>query len=372
MNSDRRSLYISAYTILALLLLALFVSTRYNEILCACVMGIAAVSVLLIVKKRAIHAYTKRQITALMCFIGFLCVSLYLFSGFAFGFARPLHSFSLHTLWRFILPITVTVIASECIRSVMLAQKSRHTDVLCYVICVLSEILLSSTIRDINSHYTLMDVIAQGFLPAVIANLLYHYLSRRYGAAPNIGYRLFVCLYSYILPIGSAMPSSLYSTVRIFLPILIYFFIDAIYEKKKKNALAKKHIAGYAVSILGMVISVLFVMLISCQFRFCLLVIATPSMTGEINQGDAIIYEEYDEQKIEAGQILVFEKNGSTVVHRVVEIENINGQTKYITKGDANENNDEGYITKSNVIGLVKAKLPMVGQPTLWLRNIFK
>ncbi len=372
MNKDKRILYICSYTVCALLLVALFVSTHYNEFLCAALMCVMAVLISVIIKKRAIYSYTKRQITTLMCFIGFLCVSLFILSGLFFGFANPLHLFSFDTLWRYILPIAVTVTASEILRSVMLAQNSRHIDILSHVICVLSEVLLSSTLADIDSVYILVDVIAQTFLPAVIANLLYTYLSRRYGMMPNIGYRLFISLFSYIIPITSNIPSSLYATIKLFVPILIYLFIDAIYEKKKKNALAKKHIVGYALSITGMVIAILYVMLISCQFRYGLLVIATPSMTGEINQGDAIIYEEYDDRKIEVGQILVFEKNGSTIVHRVVEIENINGQTRYITKGDANEDNDTGYITKSNITGTVEAKLPMVGQPTLWLKNIFK
>ncbi len=372
MNKDKHILYISSYAVCALLLVSLFVYTRYNELLCAALMCIMAVSISFVIKKRAIYAYTKRQITALMCFIGFLCVSLFILSGLFFGFARPLHRFSFNTLWLYILPIAATVTASEILRSVMLAQNSKHSDILSYVICILSEVLLSSTLVNIDSVYIFVDVIAQTFLPAVIANLLYTYLSRRYGMMPNIGYRLFIGLFPYIIPITSNMPSSLYATIKLFVPILIYFFIDAMYEKKKRNALAKKHIAGYALSIVGMVMAILYVMLISCQFRYGLLVIATPSMTGELNQGDAIIYEEYDDRRIEVGQILVFEKNDSTIVHRVVEIENINGQTRYITKGDANENNDMGYITKSNITGIVEAKLPIVGQPTLWLRDIFK
>ncbi len=372
MNKDRRILYISSYAASALLLLMLFISTRYNEILCAVLLSGIAVLISWIIKKRAIYAHTKTQVTALLCFIGFLCVSIYLLSGLAFGFARPRHPFSFETLWQYILPITASVIASEHLRAILLAQESRHTSILAYIICILSEILLSTTVRDIHSFYVLVDVVAQTLLPAIIANLLYHYLSRRYGAAPNIGYRLLISLYPYIIPIDSAMSESLHSTLRLFLPILIYFFIDALYEKKKKNALAKKHIVGYAASLLVMVIALLYVMLISCQFSFGLLVIATPSMTGEINQGDAVIYRDYEEQKIEAGQILVFEKDGSTVVHRVVEVEYINGQTRYTTKGDANEDNDAGYITESNVIGIVEAKLPMVGQPTLWLRELFK
>lgn len=372
MKTDRRILYISAYAVSALLLLSLSVSTRYNEILCAALMCVMAVLISVIIKKRAIYAYTKRQITALMCFNGFFYVSLYLFSGLFFGFGRPLHSFSLDTLWRYILPIAVTIVSSEVLRTIMLAQNSRHIDILSYIICVLSELLLSSTIADIQSSYVLVDVVAQTLFPAIIANLLYTYLSRRYGAMPNIGYRLMISLFAYIIPIASNMPASLYAVLKLIIPILIYYFIDATYEKKKRNALAKKSFLGYVLSGVAMVIVVLFVMLISCRFRYGLLVIGSPSMTGEIHKGDAIIYEAYDDRKIEVGHILVFEKNGSTIVHRVVEVDIIDGQSRFITKGDANEEEDMGYILKSDITGIVQAKIPAVGWPTLWLRDLFK
>ena len=112
-------------------------------------------------------------------------------------------------------------------------------------------------------------------------------------------------------------------------------------------------------------------MLISNQFRFGAYVIATESMTGEINKGDIVIYEKYEDHDIEKGQVIVFEKNNSVVVHRVENIENINGITRYYTKGDANEDSDSGYITKGDIIGVVNYKLPFIGYPSIWIRSLF-
>jgi signal peptidase len=94
-------------------------------------------------------------------------------------------------------------------------------------------------------------------------------------------------------------------------------------------------------------------------------------MTGELNRGDAIIFERYEDQTIEEGQVIVFEKGKNKVVHRVVEVQNINGVTRYYTKGDANEDNDAGYITRAEIIGLTDYKIPYVGMPTLWVRELF-
>ena len=94
-------------------------------------------------------------------------------------------------------------------------------------------------------------------------------------------------------------------------------------------------------------------------------------MTGELNKGDVSIFESYDGQPIEKGQVIVFEQDGSMIVHRVVDIQRINGQNQYYTKGDANEANDAGFVTKSQIRGLVNFKVPYLGYPTLWLRSLF-
>jgi signal peptidase len=112
-------------------------------------------------------------------------------------------------------------------------------------------------------------------------------------------------------------------------------------------------------------------MVISNQFFIGTYVIATESMTGELNKGDAAIYERYDDQTITEGQVIAFEKNGIVVIHRVVDIQIINGQTRYFTKGDANEGLDSGFIFDSNIIGLINFKIPYIGYPTLWLRSLF-
>jgi signal peptidase len=115
-------------------------------------------------------------------------------------------------------------------------------------------------------------------------------------------------------------------------------------------------------------------MLISCQFRFGAVVIASPSMTGEINKGDTIIYESYEHcEGADVGDVIVFEKNpGKRVVHRIVEETVVDGELRYITKGDANEDIDAGYVTDAQIVGKVRLKLLYVGYLSLWLYEIAK
>jgi signal peptidase len=97
-------------------------------------------------------------------------------------------------------------------------------------------------------------------------------------------------------------------------------------------------------------------------------------MTGEINKGDMIVYEEYTagKQFVEEQDVVVYIKNGNRIVHRVVDIERVEGRNRYYTKGDANDAVDAGYISDSDIEGVVLFKLPFVGYPSLWLRDAFK
>jgi signal peptidase len=160
------------------------------------------------------------------------------------------------------------------------------------------------------------------------------------------------------------------------LPIGVFLFIDSLYEKKRRYALGNTprfvRIASTVLTVVVLIIMAGTVMLVSNQFKYGALVIATDSMTGELNRADVAIFESYDDHAVEKGQVIVFEKSNTMIVHRVVKIEIINGVTRYYTKGDANEDNDAGFILDSDIVGVVNYKVPYVGYPTLWIRSLFK
>ena len=56
----------------------------------------------------------------------------------------------------------------------------------------------------------------------------------------------------------------------------------------------------------------------------------------------------------------------------MVKIENVGGEFRYYTKGDANATIDSGYRTEADIIGLTDLKIAYIGYPTLWLRELIK
>ena len=85
-----------------------------------------------------------------------------------------------------------------------------------------------------------------------------------------------------------------------------------------------------------------------------------------------LIHKRYENQNIKEGQVIVFKKNDSLIVHRVVRIENINGEVRYFTRGDANPSDDAGYRIDSEIVGLTDIKVAYIGYPTLWLRELLE
>lgn len=81
-------------------------------------------------------------------------------------------------------------------------------------------------------------------------------------------------------------------------------------------------------------------------FGYTFFEVATGSMSGTLDIGDIIIVK--ITKQIKTNDIIVYKKYESYITHRVIEIEN----NKIITKGDANNTNDEP-IGKEDVVGKV-------------------
>ena len=371
--TDKKRLYIFSILTLAVLLIAFLIPFDIaGRVITAIAFVFAAVIAYLFIKKRPILSMNKGQVLILVSLISAVLLMLFYLSGLKFGFYKNPYGLKAQYIFSHLLPTAAVIVSSEIFRYILLAQEDKGAEVICYFACLAAELTVCSTAAvALSSFSNFMALVAETMFPAVIANLLYNYLSKRYGYAPNVVFRAVSSLYVYLIPIVPAMASSLLSFIRILLPIGIYLFVDSLYEKKILLALGKKSKLAAPITAVAIAIMLFVVMVVSNQFYIGAYVIATESMTGELNKGDVAISTKYTDQSIENGQVIAFEQNDRVVIHRVVKIEVINGQRRYYTKGDANEGNDSGFITDSSIVGLVDNKIPYIGYPTLWMRSLF-
>ena len=370
---DKKKLHIvSVSTLVALLIIFIIPFETAGRIIAAVLMASIAVVASWLIKKRTIPSINKHQVLWIISVITVVYLMLYYLTGLKFGFVNNLYALNLKYIFSRAIPVAVIIYFSEIYRHVMRAQEDKAADVLAYCVCVLAEMIACATASvAISSFNHFMDIVAATMLPAIVSNLLYHYLTPRYGIIPCVIYRAATTLYIYVIPFTPAMADSMRCFISMVIPAGIYLFIDAMFEKKRRYALAKKNKLAVPITVLALLVMLSSVMLISNQFRYGLLVIATDSMTGELNRGDAAIYEVYDDQTIEEGQVIVFKRNNSMIIHRVDEIQIINGKKRYYTKGDANDGQDADFRYDSDIVGIVNHKIPYIGFPTLIMRGMF-
>lgn len=371
-SADKRKLYIISVALLCILLLSLFLPVWSNMYVLAVIMAIAAIVVILAVKKRSILSKYKWQVLLIVSLCAVLYVMLYYISGIYFGFVSISDRLTWSSLFYSIIPIAIIIIAIEIIRAILLAQNDKTVSITSYVFCVLSDVLIRTDLGRITDFNGFMDIFGMTLLPAMVWGGLYHYLSKSYGIYPNAVLRVIIVLYAYFIPVQPAMPDALKAFFRLIIPIIIFIFLKTLYDKRKGHSTRKSRVASLLATSIGAVFMISIVMLISCQFRYGMVIIGSDSMTGELNKGDAVIYEDCDGEHIDVGQVIVFKKNNVKVVHRVIDIVTIDGETRYYTQGDTNPDPDHGYITDADMIGITRVKISYIGYPTVWLREIFK
>ena len=371
--TDRKVLRIVSLSALIALLIIFFIPfDTVGRVLAAFLISAIAIVSYIFLKKRSILSINTKQVIMIVTVIALSVIMVYYLLGLKFGFINNPYAWRFSVFFNRFFPTLAVIVGSEIIRYVVRAQESRSADALIYISLVLAEMLVCSTASvAISSFDNFMDLVALTMLPAMLSNLLYHYIVIRYGVLPNVIYRCITTLYIYVIPITPRVSDSLVAFATLFIPLAIYLFIDILFEKKKRYALQKKSKLTVPITVIAVALMLGAVMVVSNQFRIGAYVIATPSMTGELNVGDAAIYERYDEQTIIEGQVIVFEKNDLVVIHRVADIQIINGQKRYYTKGDANDYLDSEFIYDSDIVGLVNYKIPYIGYPTLWLRGLF-
>ena len=374
MSKDKLSIYILSSLSFAVLLPPFFLNlgnAADTRLITAGIMAVTAFAVCFFIRRRRSASIRKREVLLLHLAVAVLYVVLLHMTGLHFGYYRNPYAVNADLFLKTLLPVAVIIVATELIRAVLLAQRSRLASLSSFLSAILAEALMLSNLASISSFNKFMDLVGMTLFPALVANIYYHHACKHYGAWPNVLLRLITTLYAYLLPTTSAMPDALAVCGKIFLPLILLALVSSLYERKKRYALqGKGQKLGWAFMTVTVLVTIAVTMLISCQFRYGALVIATDSMTGEINKGDMIIYERYEDQPIEVGQVIVFLENESRIVHRVVDIEVKRGETRYYTQGDANNTPDSGYRTKEDIFGVTDLKIAYLGYPSLWLREL--
>ena len=106
-----------------------------------------------------------------------------------------------------------------------------------------------------------------------------------------------------------------------------------------------------------------------------LVVVTSGSMIPALQVGDLLVLRGIPEDQLQVGNIIVFKDNDphfqtdNPIVHRIISIENVDGELRFYTKGDANASQDPGYRTYDEIIGVMVADIPYIGSVSMFLKT---
>lgn len=155
----------------------------------------------------------------------------------------------------------------------------------------------------------------------------------------------------------------------------------------------KKKLPHILLSALGLVLCVVFGFMLICNITIIVkgtiaperppavfgvtpMVVLSGSMSGNaedhIEVGDLIFVGPAEPDELQEGDVIAFMEENSTSVttHRIMEItENDLGERVFITKGDANNVEDQIPVTEDRVVGIYLSRIPKVGDFALFLQE---
>lgn len=136
-----------------------------------------------------------------------------------------------------------------------------------------------------------------------------------------------------------------------------------------------KEIATYAI--------ILIIVLIAAQHMD---VVVSGSMEPAFYRGDIVVVQkadfiginEFDPEDVQIGDVVVYDAQwfDQPVIHRIIDIKDVNGTKMFKIKGDNNNASDPYYVTPSQIKEKVVTwgdnlvVIPKVGYLSLWLRGL--
>lgn len=312
---------------------------------------------------------------SVIVFILFYIV-IYFCSGLLFGYAYTPYSHTIISICKNIWRIIVPIICMEITRDICVNKNknSKLFVVICTIIFIVLELNIDSLIISSKTSKELFENICSIVLPLIFMNVMYTYYCMKGSFKLVLFYRLPLELLFLIVPVFPNHDWFVKACFGMIMPVLFILILRRVSDERglrTEKKRQKESLLGY-IPFFG--ICILLVLFMVGAFKYEPVAIVSNSMVPVFSRGDVVIYEKVSDsalKNIENNSIIVYNKDGKYVVHRVIEHWLDSNEVLYLTKGDAN-NGDDGIPVKTNqIIGIYKLHVKFVGYPSVWLNDLF-
>ena len=301
-------------------------------------------------------------------------VILFLLSGLFLTYGRNPYSVGflgiLLNLYSIILPIFCREYIRYKIINNVFEKDRKLICILTVAVFTFQEISISSLANGINIYF-IVKTLFSTVIPAIARNSLFTYIELYTNYWTGVVYEIITHLGLWIPPIlpkapwvYSAITDTVFPTILLLYSVYDISSKDKLHIYKSMKAIEPKGLIPLAI---GIVLVIWFAIGI---FPIKPIGVASGSMYPNINMGDLVIVQKCNINDIEVGTVIEYKRKDFSVIHRVIEITQKDGEFTIITQGDNNDGPDSDPVKEDQIVGRVIGRVPYLAWPTIWIDNL--
>ena len=317
--------------------------------------------------KKPIMEYT---IIATLVFI-----IVYMLSGLFVTFGKNPYNATpiglMHNLWIF----GTILIAKEYVRYKLInnvyEKDKNKIAIIITVIYVVIDIEMARFIGTNITVFSIVKYVIQTVIPNIAKNILFSYIAINGNYIASMIYQLITNLYFWISPILPNAPWVMTAIIDVTIPVILLLYIRFV--KNKLNILRNRQniINSDPRNLIPLVIAIILAIWFAIGiFPIKPVAIASGSMEDELHIGDVAIIQKCNANDVNVGDIIEYQMDGYTIIHRIVEKIQRKGEYYFVTKGDNNNSPDLDEVREDQLIGKVVFKIRYLGYPAIWLHIV--
>ncbi len=266
-------------------------------------------------------------------------------------------------------------VALEWVRHRIVLMTGRKRPILAGGVVALSllvfqTVALTLSLSDAISVITMLGAV---MLPLVVYHIVQTYLAYTAGFMSMVVYAVAWTILYTLLPIMPKYDWYMVGMSALVLGVLIVLLLDRTRQDVDRPVRMGKRQQGQLANGLFVGFMVVLILFMTGVFSYKPVVIMSNSMMPIYGRGDMVVVrQKTPSMKIAVGDIIQYSHDGRIITHRVAELAVDKDVVQYITRGDNSDSNDPWLVSIDQVGGIVQARIPFVGYPTVILNEILQ
>ncbi len=224
---------------------------------------------------------------------------------------------------------------------------------------------------DFSDTYNVTKLLFSNILPIISENVMCTYIAMNKLYKPAMWYRIITFSFWLVFPILPKVPWIMNSVIDTIIPAILFIYIRYLRKKNELQKDRKEIEVTDPKSIIPLAIVVIMILWFGMGiFPIRPIAIATGSMEKTLMVGDVAILKKCTANDLEVGDIVQYQKENFTVIHRVISKYTEKGKIYFITKGDNNKDPDKDPVDESQVIAKEIFAVRYLGLPAVFLNKI--